>query len=64
MAAVMLPGCSDEEGGGTTNPEDKYRTLVISINSRSNAEPVGTRAEKDPITDQENDEPYERHIDK
>ena len=63
MAAVMLPGCSDEEGGGTVNPEDKYRTLVISINSRSNAEPVGTRAET-VVTDEENDEEYERHIDK
>ena len=63
MAAVMLPGCSDEEGGGTVNPEDKYRTLVVSINSRSNAEPVGTRAET-VVTDEENDEEYERHIDK
>ena len=63
MAAVMLPGCSDEEGGGTTNPEDKYRTLVVSINSRSNAEPVGTRAAEDEEISQAGDEPYERTID-
>ena len=67
MAAVMLPGCSDEEGGGTVNPEDKYRTLVISINSRSNAEPVGTRADLQGPAENEittaGDEYYERTID-
>lgn len=66
MAAVMLPGCSDEEGGGTTNPEDKYRTLVVSINSRSNAEPVGTRALEGPTelpTSTDEDAAHERKID-
>lgn len=44
MAAVMLPGCSDEEGGGGESNEDKYRTIVISLNSMENSE-MGTRAE-------------------
>ena len=44
VAAVMLPGCSDEEGGGGESNEDKYRTIVISLNSMENSE-MGTRAE-------------------
>ena len=40
----MLPGCSDEEGGGGESNEDKYRTIVISLNSMENSE-MGTRAE-------------------
>jgi len=60
MAAAMLPGCSDEEGGGTVNPEDKYRTLEITINSKNNAEPVGTRADNDDTEDLGN---YEHYID-
>lgn len=40
----MLPGCSDEEGGGGQSNEDKYRTIVISLNSMENSE-MGTRAE-------------------
>ncbi len=65
MAAAMLPGCSDEEGGGTTNPEDKYRTLVVSFGPLDSAEPVGTRAGEEDLDDpdfEESDE-YERHID-
>ncbi len=44
VAAVMLPGCSDDEGGGGESNEDKYRTIVISLNSMENSE-MGTRAE-------------------
>ena len=60
MAAVMLPGCSDEEGGGTEVPTDRYRTLEITINSKNNSEPVGTRADNDDTDDLGN---YEHYID-
>jgi len=66
LAALMLPGCSDDEGGGPDNPTDRYRTVVVSISSRNNAEPVGTRALNGPAEDDittEEDEKYERTID-
>lgn len=44
LAALMFPGCSDDEGGGGESNEDKYRTIVISLNSMENSE-MGTRAE-------------------
>ncbi len=61
MAAVMLPGCSDEEGGGTEVPTDRYRTVVVTFNTLDSAEPVGTRAEDGPVTT-EPDTEFERHI--
>ena len=61
MAAVMLPGCSDEEGGGTVTPEDGYATLAISFYSVNSSEPVGTRAPGDPenTVEEENDYDYQ-----
>ena len=63
MAAVMLPGCSDEEGGGTVTPEDGYATLAISFYSVNSSEPVGTRAPGDPEDTVEEENDYERRID-
>lgn len=63
MAAVMLPGCSDEEGGGTVTPEDGYATLAISFYSVNSSEPVGTRAPGDPEDTVEEENDYERWID-
>ena len=61
----MFPSCSDDEGGGGDVQDDRYRTLVVTINSRSNAEPVGTRALKGPAENEittEADKEYERTI--
>ena len=63
MAAVMLPGCSDEEGGGTVTPEDGYATLAISFYSVNSSEPVGTRVPGDPENTVEEENDYERRID-
>ena len=60
LAALMFPGCSDDEGGGPDNPTDRYRTLVISINSLDQAEAMGTRADETVST--EDDSPYEHYI--
>ena len=65
VAALMFPSCSDDEGGGGDVQDDRYRTLVVTINSRSNAEPVGTRALKGPAENEittEADKEYERTI--
>ena len=59
----MLPGCSDEEGGGTITPEDGYATLAISFYSVNSSEPVGTRAPGDPEREEEEENDYERRID-
>lgn len=59
----MLPGCSDEEGGGTITPEDGYATLAISFYSVNSSEPVGTRAPGDPEDTVEEENDYERRID-
>lgn len=40
----MFPSCSDDEGGGGDVQDDRYRTLMITLNSLGNQE-VGTRAE-------------------
>ena len=55
----LFPSCSEDDGGGVE--VDKYRTLVITLNSLEGALPV-TRAED--VTTGENDTQYERHIDK
>ena len=44
VAALMFPSCSDDEGGGGEVQDDRYRTLMITLNSLGNQE-VGTRAE-------------------
>ena len=64
MAAVMLPGCSDEEGGGTTPTGDGLATLVVSLQAENSSEPVGTRAEDSDFEDldEEPDDAYERKI--
>ena len=43
VAALMFPSCSDDEGGGGDVQDDRYRTLMITLNSLGNQE-VGTRA--------------------
>ena len=62
----MFPSCSDDEGGGGDVQDDRYRTLVVTINSRSNAEPVGTRADLEGPAENEitteADKEYERTI--
>ena len=66
VAALMFPSCSDDEGGGGDVQDDRYRTLVVTINSRSNAEPVGTRADLEGPAENEitteADKEYERTI--
>lgn len=59
LAALMFPGCLDDEGGGGESNEDKYRTIVISLNSMENSE-MGTRA--DAIPDGEQDSFDEHYI--
>ena len=59
LAALLFPGCSDEEGGGTAVEENRYRTLTITINSRDAAEPA-TKAEE--VYPNVGDSEYERHI--
>ena len=54
----LFPSCSEDDGGGVE--VDKYRTLVITLNSLEGALPV-TRAED--VTTGENDTQYERYID-
>ena len=61
LALSVLPACSDDEGGGADVPEGQYAKLVISLGSLDNA--MQTKAEENPpVTDQENDESYERYI--
>ena len=60
VAAVMLPGCSDEEGGGGESNEDKYRTLMITLNSLGSPE-MGTRAEND-VVDPDYDDSFDEHF--
>ena len=40
----MFPSCSDDEGGGGDVQDDRYRTLMITLNSLGSPE-MGTRAE-------------------
>ena len=54
----LFPSCSEDDGDGVE--VDKYRTLVITLNSLEGALPV-TRAED--VTTGENDTQYERYID-
>ena len=56
----MLPGCSDEEGGGGESNEDKYRTLMITLNSLGSPE-MGTRAEND-VVDPDYDDSFDEHF--
>ena len=58
----MLPGCSDEEGGGTTPTGDGLATLVVSLQAENSSEPVGTRAAGDPTETEEEENNYERQI--
>lgn len=60
FALSVLPACSDDEGGGADVPEGQYAKLVISLGSLDNA--MQTKVEEKPVTDQENDESYERYI--
>ena len=61
LAALLFPGCSDEEGGGTAVEEEKYRTIVITLNSLENSE-MGTRAGNDVDDPDKEDSDDEHHI--
>ena len=61
LLLVLSGGCSKDEGG-TPVPEKQFRTIEITINSKSNANPY-TRAVDDEIVSEGSDEEYERHID-
>ena len=60
VAALMFPSCSDDEGGGSEVQDDKYRTLMITLNSLGNQE-IGTRAES-AVPDGEKDSQDEHFI--
>lgn len=64
LAALMFPGCSDDEGGGTTPTGDGLATLVVTLQAENSSEPVGTRAEGNPSedTDGTHEDDYERKI--
>lgn len=61
LLLVLSGGCSKDEGG-TSVPEKQFRSIEITINSKSNANPY-TRAVDDEIVSEGPDEEYERHID-
>lgn len=61
LLLALSGGCSKDEGG-TPVPEKQFRTIEITINSKSNANPY-TRAVDDEIVSEGSDEEYERHID-
>ena len=57
----MFPSCSDDEGGGGDVQDDRYRTLMITLNSLGNQE-VGTRAEsEDDVIDPDYDDSFDEH---
>ena len=57
----MFPSCSDDEGGGGDVQDDRYRTLMITLNSLGNQE-VGTRAEsEDDVIDPDYDDSSDEH---
>ena len=56
----MFPSCSDDEGGGGDVQDDRYRTLMITLNSLGNQE-VGTRAEND-VVDPDYDDDFDEHF--
>lgn len=57
----MFPSCSDDEGGGGDVQDDRYRTLMITLNSLGNSE-VGTRAEsEDDVIDPDYDDSFDEH---
>ena len=61
VAALMFPSCSDDEGGGGDVQDDRYRTLMITLNSLGNQE-VGTRAEsEDDVIDPDYDDSFDEH---
>lgn len=62
LAALMFPGCSDDEGGGTTPTGDGLATLVVTLQAENSSEPVGTRAAGDPTETEEEENDYERQI--
>ena len=58
VAALMFPSCSDDEGGGGDVQDDRYRTLMITLNSLGSPE-MGTRAET--VTPDEPDD-FDEHF--
>ena len=61
VAALMFPSCSDDEGGGGDVQDDRYRTLMITLNSLGNQE-VGTRAEsEDDVIDPDHPDSFDEH---
>ena len=54
----MFPSCSDDEGGGGDVQDDRYRTLMITLNSLGSPE-MGTRAET--VTPDEPDD-FDEHF--
>ena len=60
VAALMFPSCSDDEGGGGDVQDDRYRTLMITLNSLGSPE-MGTRAEND-VVDPDYDDDFDEHF--
>ena len=61
VAALMFPSCSDDEGGGGDVQDDRYRTLMITLNSLGSPE-MGTRAEtEDDVIDPDYDDSFDEH---
>ena len=56
----MFPSCSDDEGGGGDVQDDRYRTLMITLNSLGSPE-MGTRAEND-VVDPDYDDEFDEHF--
>ena len=56
----MFPSCSDDEGGRGDVQDDRYRTLMITLNSLGSPE-MGTRAENDVVNPDYDDE-FDEHF--
>lgn len=62
LLLVLSGGCSKDEGG-TPVPEKQFRTIEITINSKSNANPYTRAVGDEEVSTGENDSEYERYID-
>lgn len=62
LSLFLLPACSDNEGGGPDIPDARFAKVVIALHPQGNSVPAYTKAKDNPVTDQENDTEYERHI--
>ena len=60
VAALMFPSCSDDEGGGGDVQDDRYRTLMITLNSLGSQE-VGTRAEGEETVTPDYPDSFDEH---